>query len=79
MIDIKTEMKMVVDTREEGKVGGDYFEFEINDDIDITTQDDSNYCGTIVEIGTDCIVIDDDDRGCFITIMFRNIADVDYY
>lgn len=74
-IDIRVQPSMVVEINHEYD---DYFEFTINDGVDVTLKNGDSYVGDITEINSDSFKIMDaesDDEN-IVTIKFNDIEDI---
>ena len=78
-MNVTTELKLCIDTREEGKSGGKYYEFEVGDDIRIVTQDGNDYCGCVEGIESNSLTVYDTDNDEYVEVKFYEIAEVYEY
>lgn len=79
MVNIRTEMKMMVDVNYENFNHSDYMEFELEDGIEIDTKDNHVYCGDIKEITSDSVTIYDEELEKSIIVKFEDIHEIFRY
>ncbi|WP_206459364.1 hypothetical protein [Anaerovorax sp. IOR16] len=78
-IDINVVKKLEVCVNDEEDERDDYFEFVVDDGIEITIKDGRIYCGNIEEIMPNSILIMDEDRGSLEKIKFKDIVEINEY